>query len=447
MSIFNEQRLTNETFKLDIERMRKGWYSDKYFTNIATMLCELSRRGYTFRGQDPKLPAGAADEGIKNGDLEVEMQWFTRRPGKTIVVGVDKALTMLQLCTGYWEGNDFINTADQLKVWAVHDGAIVTSDGNPLNTQPVLRVHGRYRDFAILETPTLGILTRASRVATNVYETLLAAGGKPILFFPARFDAHEVQAADGYAYTIAVERFNRDYASTLGPFVSTDAQGDWWGGYGGGTIAHAAIAAFLGDTAEAMLAFAEVLPVSIPRIALVDFNNDSVADSLKVCQAMFARFRALTEVGDTEEAERYRLYGVRLDTSGSLRDVSVPPLGDPILDLGVNPRLVFLVRQALDSAWESWDLPETWRERAQSYCQAVKIVVSGGFRPEKIRRFEKLSVPADIYAVGSFLFSNDGPTVTDYTADVVRVKINDQWIDMAKVGRCSLDNPQLERVW
>ncbi len=162
---------------------------------------------------------------------------------------------------------------------------------------------------------------------------------------------------------------------------------------------------------------------------------------------MFERFRALCEAGNQEEAECYRLYGVRLDTSASLRDQAVPPLGDPALDLGVNPRLVFLVRQALDLAWEKWELPEPWRARAREYCQAVKIVVSGGFRPEKIRRFEKLRVPVDIYAVGSYFFSNDGPTVTDFTADVVRVKVHGQWVDMAKTGRRALDNPQLERVW
>ncbi len=281
------------------------------------------------------------------------MQWFTRRHGKTLVTGVDKALTMLRHCTGYFEGDTFIDTSDRLEVWAVHDGAIVQSDGNPLNVTPVIRVRGRYRDFAILETPTLGILTRASRVATNVYDALVAAHGKPMLFFPARFDLHEVQAADGYAYQIAVQRYNMDHAQTLGPFVSTDAQGDWWGGAGGGTVAHAAIACFFGDTSEATLAFAQVLPVTIPRIALVDFNNDSVNDSVSVCKSMFARYRALMDAGDAEQAERYILYGVRLDTSGSLRDKSVPPLGDPALDLGVNPRLVFLVRQALDSAWES----------------------------------------------------------------------------------------------
>jgi nicotinate phosphoribosyltransferase len=324
---------------------------------------------------------------------------------------------------------------------------VVHSDGNPLSIAPIIRVRGRYRDFAMLETPTLGILTRASRVATNVLETLVAARGKPILFFPARFDVHEVQAADGYAYNIGVQRFNMDHAHTLGPFVSTDAQGDWWGGAGGGTVAHAAIASFLGDTSEAMLAFAEVLPVEIPRIALVDFNNDCVGDSLVVCKAMFERYCALMDAGKTEEAARYRLYGVRLDTGGNLRDISVQPLGDPALDLGVNPRLVFAVRQAMDTASEKWDIPAAWRERAREYCRSVRIVVSGGFNPEKIKRFERLSVPVDIYAVGSALFDNHAQTVTDYTADVVRVKVHGEWIDMAKVGRRPRDNQDLERVW
>ena len=447
MSIFDHKRLTDTTFKLDIERMREGWYTDKYFTNIAQMLKVLAEQNYIYAGRLPHLSDDVSVEGIACGDLEVEMQWFTRRPGRTIIVGVDKALAMLRHATGAFAGEDYVNTADQLDVWAVEDGCTVTSDGDPANVQPVMRVRGRYRDFAILETPTLGILTRASRVATNVYETLVAARGKPVLFFPARFDVHEVQAADGYAYSIAVQRYNHDYARTVGPFISTDAQGDWWGGYGGGTVAHAAIACFLGDTAEAMLAFARVLPVDIPRIALVDFNNDSVADSLATCQAMFNTYRDLVEAGRIEEAERYKLYGVRLDTSGSLRDHSVPPLGDPSLDLGVNPRLVFNVRQALDTTWEGWSLPPSWRERARQFCQAVKVVVSGGFNPEKIRRFEKLRVPVDIYAVGSAQFDNHGPTVTDFTADVVRVKVHGKWVDMAKVGRQPCDNPDLERVW
>jgi nicotinate phosphoribosyltransferase len=447
MSVFDKKRLTNETFKLDIERMRRGWYSDKYFENINRMLISLSKDKYFYAGKYHNLSKDVSPEKISVGDIEVEMQWFTRRMGKTTVVGVDKSLAMLRHCTGYFEGDKFIDTSEKLEVWAVQDGTTVKYDGDPTKVQPVIKVRGRYRDFALLETPSLGILTRSSRVATNVYETLVASRGKPVLFFPARFDMHEVQAADGYAYNIAVQRFNVDKESDLGPFVSTDAQGDWWGGAGGGTVAHAAIASFLGDTAEAMIQFANILPARIPRIALVDFNNDSVRDTLRVLDSLFAKYRELVDAGNKDEAEKYKLYGVRLDTSGSLRDVSVQPLGDVALDLGVNPRLVFNVRQGIDHAWERWNLPEAWKEAAKEFCRSVKIVVSGGFNPEKIRKFEKLEVPADIYAVGSYLFNNSDGTTTDYTADVVRVKIHGEWMDMAKVGRKVGENENLERVW
>lgn len=447
MSIFNGNRLDNSTFKLDVERMRRGWYSDKYFTNIAEMLTVLSKSAYKYQGKASLLPAEFDQKEICSGDLEVEMQFFTRRPGTTIAVGLDKALTMLRHCTGYWEGDQFVDTSSHLKVWAVQDGYLLKGNGDPLRVLPVLKIHGLYRDFAILETPILGIMTRASRVATNVYDTLIAARGKQVMFFPARFDLHEVQAADGYAYSIAVQRFNQDYVGKLQTFVSTDAQGDWWGGHGGGTVAHSAIACFFGDTAEAMLAFSTVVPPSIPRIALVDFNNDCVADSLVTARELFFKYRSLVDAGNPEEAERFKLYGVRLDTSASLRDASVEPMGELSLDMGVNPRLVFNVRQALDRAWESWNLPVEWRERAAEYCKKIKIVVSGGFGPEKIERFEKLRVPVDTYAVGSALFDNHGPTITDFTADVVKVKVLGKWVDLAKVGRKSLENPALERVW
>jgi nicotinate phosphoribosyltransferase len=298
MSIFDGKRLTNETFKLDIERMRRGWYSDKYFENVNRMLINLSLEGYRYSGQLHNLPVGLSPEDIAVGDIEVEMQWFTRRMGKTTVVGVDKSIAMLKHCTGFFEGDTFIDTSGKLEVWAVQDGTIVKYEGDPTKIQPVIKVRGRYRDFALLETPSLGILTRSSRVATNVYETLVAASGKPVLFFPARFDVHEVQAADGYAYNIALQRFNRDHAHDLGAFVSTDAQGDWWGGAGGGTVAHAAIASFLGDTAEAMMEFSRILPARIPRIALVDFNNYSDRDTLRVLEKMFARYSELMDAGN-----------------------------------------------------------------------------------------------------------------------------------------------------
>src|SRR4029078_10090084 len=96
----------------------------------------------------------------------------------------------------------FVNTFAQMEVWAVHDGSEAAYEGDPLNVTPVMRVRGRSRPFAIRGTPTLGALPRGSRVATNVYEVMKAAAGKQVLFFPARFDAHEVQAADGDGYQV-----------------------------------------------------------------------------------------------------------------------------------------------------------------------------------------------------------------------------------------------------
>ena len=430
--------------------MRRGWYSDKYFVNIAQTLQVLADNDYHFAGQAPALDKFGLDPStLLIGDIETEMQFFTRRKPRALIAGVDKALSMLRHCTGYFSDNEeFMETWQHLRVEAVQDGEMVHYNGDPRQIQPVLRVRGRYRDFALLETPMLGALARGSRIATNVYNTLEAARGKPVLFFPARFDAHEVQAADGYAYDIGVQRFNQDYQKKVGSFVSTDAQGDWWGGLGGGTVAHAAIACFFGDTVEAMLAFAAVRPYEQSRIALVDFNNDSVGTSLAVLKAMFERYQAYSDAGQPDEARKYEVFGVRLDTSSNMRDVSVPPLGDKKLDNGVNPRLCWVVRQAIDSAWESWDLTPEWRQKAREYCRGVQIVVSGGFNPEKITRFEELGVPVDVYGIGSSLMSNDDVlgTNTDFTADVVRVKVNGDWVDLAKEGRYRTENPNLETV-
>ncbi len=447
MSIFDGKRLPAATFKLDAARMREGWYSDKYFTNIVRLLAGLSEEDYVFAGSHPLLNADDVSS-VNVGDLFVEMQWFTRRTPFSIVVGVDKVLAILKLCTGFFDSDGVWNsTYDQLEVEAVHDGFVATYEGSQDSAVPILKVRGRYRDFALLETPTLGALTRGTRVATNVYEVLRAARGKDVLFFPARFDAHEVQAADGYAYHTAVLAFNNAFGKKIVSTVSTDEQGDWWGGAGGGTVAHAAIACFFGDTAEAMRSFARVLPRSIPRIALVDFNNDCVTDSCRTAQALFTEYRRFIEGGNNDEALKYMLYGVRLDTSSTLVDHSLYPSDSPD-EHGVNPQLVHKVRSALTNAYRQWDLPAEWMKRASEYCKSIKISVTGGLTPAKIRAFEDQQVPVDVYGVGSYLFSNAAEigTNNDFTADVVRVKVSGNWRDLAKTGRQPLVNPGLEQV-
>ena len=119
MSVFDRRRLPPAVFKLDVERMRQGWYSDKYFINIAATLAELAAQGYRFGGTAPDLANLALDlRSLDVGSIEVEMQWFHRRQPSAVVVGVDKALAMLKECTGYFdEKGRFVSTYDRMEVW------------------------------------------------------------------------------------------------------------------------------------------------------------------------------------------------------------------------------------------------------------------------------------------------------------------------------------------
>jgi nicotinate phosphoribosyltransferase len=106
------------------------------------------------------------------------------------------------------------------------------------------------------------------------------------------------------------------------------------------------------------------------------------------------------------------------------------------------------MREAIDREWQSWNLSGEDRRLAERYCRDVKIAVTGGFTPAKIRQFEELTVPADVYGVGSWLLSSCDVcgTNNDFTADVVRVRIEGRWYDLAKTGRQACDNLMLERV-
>src|SRR3954468_8920277 len=142
MTVFDRRRLAPSIFKLDVGRMRDGWYSDKYFINIVRTLADLARQGHRFGGTAPDLSDLDVDlASVDVGSIEVEMQWFPRRRPSCVVVGIDKAVAILAECTGYFdEQHAFVNTFSDLEVWAVHDGSEAAFDGDPENVTPVLRV-------------------------------------------------------------------------------------------------------------------------------------------------------------------------------------------------------------------------------------------------------------------------------------------------------------------
>jgi nicotinate phosphoribosyltransferase len=347
------RRLDPSVFNLPVEKMRAGYYSDKYFVRARDILLAERHR--------PR----------------VTMQAFGK--AQAFLGGVDEAIAILKLCAIEWP---------ELEVHALREGDSV----EPWET--VLLIEGPYDAFAHLETLYLGVLARRTRVGTNTRRVVEAAAPKDVMFFPARHDHWLVQTGDGYAAHIA---------GAIG--VSTDAQASWWGSEGVGTVPHALIAAYGGDTVLATQKFAEHIRPEVKLVTLVDFENDCVRTSLEVADAL----------GE-------RLYGVRLDTSEMLVDRSLWSQMGREKPTGVNPQLVRNVRAGLDG---------------HGFAR-VKIVVSGGFTVEKIREFERGRVPVDAYGVGSSLFEGR----YDFTADVVLLDGR----PCAKVGREYRPNPRLERV-
>jgi len=346
-------RLSPDIFRIPVEEIKKGLYSDSYFLRTREI---LNKDNYHPR---------------------VLMQVFQRH--HAILCGIDEACAIIKKCAHHPES---------LVIKALHDGDNI----EPWET--VLTIEGDLADFSHLETVYLGVLSRQTKIATNVRRVVNAANSKPILFFPSRFDHYSVQSRDGYAAYIG------------GAFgVSTPANGMYWGGNALGTIPHALIATYSGDTLTATKAFDQHVDPAINRVALVDFDNDCVATSLAVAREL-----------------KDKLWAVRLDTANTLIDASVLPHMGTFNPTGVCPQLVRNVRTALDS---------------EGFTH-VKIMVSGGFTTERITSFEAEKVPVDLYAVGSSLYNGN----VNFTADIVLV--NDQ--PSAKVGRQYNPNPRLEIV-
>ncbi|MET3682679.1 nicotinate phosphoribosyltransferase [Alkalibacillus flavidus] len=352
------KRLTNRTFKFD-ERIKDGWFSAVYFLKTKKIVEEhLS-------------------------DNIVTMQFFQKN--NAVLCGVDEAIALL---------HTFADYPESLDIYALEDGDKI----NPYES--VLTVTGRYQDFGYLEGIIDGVLGRRSSVATNVYEVVNAAGSagiqKPIIFMGDRDDHYTQQSGDGYAAYIG--------GSTA---QATHAMNEWWGKEGMGTMPHALIQMYNGDIVKATKAYQYTFPDD-ELLALVDYNNDVITDSLKVAR----------EFGD-------ELKGVRLDTSKNMvdkyffRNQHLMGSFDP---RGVNPELIFALRKALDD--EGFD--------------HVKIVASGGFTEEKIRFFESKHVPVDMYGVGSSLLKMK----IGFTGD--NVLLNDR--HEAKQGRKYMPNPRLQKV-
>jgi nicotinate phosphoribosyltransferase len=246
----------------------------------------------------------------------------------------------------------------------------------------VLRITAPYQSFGVYETCYLGILAHCSGWASAARECVQAARGLPVLSFGARHVHPSIVAMMEYC---AIVGGCNGCASTAGARLA--------GMKPVGTIPHALII-IMGSTAAATLAFDREMEEDVPRLALVDTFEDEVRESVAVAKAM-----------------KGRLAGVRLDTPSERGRVTA--------------ELVKEVRAWLD---------------LEGFKQ-VRIAVSGGLDPERIRYFLKEGAPVDLFAVGSFI-SDSRPL--DFTADLHEVDGR----PIAKRGRMPgvTPNARLKRV-
>lgn len=205
--------------------------------------------------------------------------------------------------------------------------------------QPILVLEGKYTDFAVFETPLLGLLCQASGIATKSARCKLAAGERKVYSFGAR-RMHPAIAP-------MIER-NAFIGGCDG--VAAIESAELIGESPIGTMAHALILT-IGTEEETFRAFDEVIDPAVKRVALVDTFNDE----------KFAALKAAETLGNN-------LFAVRLDTPRSRR-------GDFI-------KVLEEVR---------------WELNLRGYDH-VKIFLSGGIDEERILEY---NLYANAYGVGT----------------------------------------------
>ncbi|WBP83933.1 nicotinate phosphoribosyltransferase [Mycoplasmopsis edwardii] len=307
-------------------------------------------------------------------DNVITLQFFQRKDN-SILAGMSEVLRLLEEVTD----------TSKYQIRYLPDGTLIN------NLDIVLELEGHYQDFGIWEGMIDGILARNTSIATNARNCVLAAKNKEVIFMGDRADHYVNQEIDGKAVAIGGIKL----VSTLAQKVKDQSQPDE---NVFGSMPHILIQGFGGNVVAATKAFHKNFP-NHKLIALVDYNNNVIKDSLRIWEAL----------GD-------KVWGVRIDTSKNMVDHMFDG-EEP--QYGVNPEQVFRLRKALDQAG------------AKNY----KIVVSSGFDEEKIKLFEELNVPVDYYGVGQSIFKLKNSFSADATI------LNGQ--KQAKEGRGYRNNPNL----
>lgn len=371
-------------------------YTDKYFLRSATIIEK--------EGMNPIVRA----------------QVFVRK-GPGITDGIDEALAVIKRYSNFFENGG--------KAYALPDGVEYSS------CETLLLLEGPLQEIIELETIYLGVLTKAitarntgvdhvdlDAAEKTMRQVVQNAQNRPVIYFGARHWSYEEDASIGAAAA-------RGGASG----AATDAAASAFGRLGEGTIPHVLENAFAArdgrDLAvvNATLAFDKHIDPSVRRIALIDYNNREIDDSIATWKAL----------GD-------KLFAVRVDTpgenvmqggvaqySGENELCKVSP-DNPDSKFwygnGVTVTGVLALRRALD----------------QAGATNLKIVLTSGFGdPEKVAAFVRAEEILEVKLFDSLGVGGIYPSWAA-TMDVVGVQNESgKFEPLSKVGRYYRENKRL----
>lgn len=321
------------------DEIKSGLTTDYYFVNVESIL--------DGEGINPRVA------------MEVYTRYLPFTDNWGIVSGIYESLKLLEDVP--------------VNVWAMDEGELFLTSKTDIAYEPVMRIEGRYRDFARYETALLGFLCSFSGISTKAARMRYLAGPEKVLLSFGTRRAHPALAP-------MIER-----GAFIGGFdgFSNVLGAELLGKQGSGTMPHSFILLY-DDPRKAWLAFDKYIKPEIPRIALVDTYYDEKTESIM----------ALETLGK-------RLYGVRLDTPGSRR--------------GDWRKIVEEVRWELD----------------QRGGRNVKIIISGGIDEADIAAMNDV---VDGYGIGTSVA--DAPTI-DFNMKVVEVESDGKMIRKSKRGDIS----------
>jgi len=348
----------------------------------------------------------------------INMQVFVRK-GPGTIAGIDEAVNLIMQNSNLGKVGGRIYAKNKNEVYAP--------------SETIMNIVVPIQEIIELETLYLGVLTARTtllndkkdldfdKIGEQIRKVVDLANGRPVLYFGAR---HWHWNYDQALANLAFENGCSE--------VATDNGAETRNKLGVGTIPHALenlyakIYGFENAVVESTKAFDRVIPRNIPRVALVDYNNKEITDTIKTARAL----------------ER-RLAAVRVDTCGeNLAEGAIKGPEKYINGRGVTANGVYALRNTLD----------------QNGLQGVGIYVSSGFsNPEKVKAFNNVEK-----AQGKQIYSGIGAGFLDgvrtFTADIVAIGEGPDKVDFYtgkgveakniyhKVGRGPKSNKTLRRI-